>query len=47
MVIKKVFLNKKVIVLKDVRIVVLKGVVLFGYELKIMLSWVCRNIYGV
>lgn len=47
MVIREVFKKKYIIILKEVELVVLKGVVICGYEFEKILSWVCRYIYGV
>lgn len=44
---KKVFLNKIIVVLYDVFLVVLKGVVLFGYNFLLIVFWVVKYIYGV
>lgn len=47
MVIREVFKNKKVIILEEVGLVVLKGVVLCGYVFEKILGRVCRYMYGV
>lgn len=44
---KKVFLNKYIVVLNEVFLVVLKGVVLFGYKFLLIIFWVVKFIYGV
>lgn len=44
---KEVFLNKCIVVLNEVFLVVLKGVVLFGYNFLIIVFWVVKFIYGV
>lgn len=45
-VIKKVFLGKKFIILMEVGLVVVKGVVFFGYDFDIIFFWICWYIYG-
>lgn len=47
MVIRDVFKNKKVIILREVDLVVLKGVVICGYEFEKILGRICRYMYGV
>lgn len=46
-VIKKRFLNKRVVIFLDVGLVIVKGVVLFGYNLKMIIFRNIKWIYGV
>lgn len=45
-VVKKVFLDKKFIILLEVGLVVVKGVVFYGYDFDIICFWICWYIYG-
>lgn len=47
MVIREVFKDKKVIILKELELVVVKGVIMYGYNIKKIFVRVCKLIYGV
>lgn len=42
-----IFLEKKIVILIDFSFFVLKGVVIYGFELEIIVFRVCKYIYGI
>lgn len=41
------FFDYRVVVFEEVRLVVLRGVVLFGYNFSIILEWMVKGLYGI